>query len=181
MLISPTDVRKAEMRSSRPAPPPDGAYLIARWLRHLHDGDDLRFVWAALDHDLRLATAQAFLMRTGSRTGDDERGTALAMTAPTDPDFPAMAAARTGHWRAELAPLTQGVAFPLRPHPVGADMELWQALPTSPPAAGEPLRTYPFLLRQRPSGPLIAAVGRDLPLPGWPPSTWAIPHLDKTT
>ena len=53
----------------------------------------------------------------------------LATAQSADPDFPAMASAQARLWRSTLASFAHGATFPWRPQPIGADMELWAAVP----------------------------------------------------
>jgi hypothetical protein len=133
-------------------------------------------VWRALTHELRLTVAQLYLTSLGT-TDDDVRAARLAATESAETDFPAMLRRQCQAWRKTFLPLARGNG-PVAVVTVGADMEM-VTLAVRAERTGPGTRTPPYRFLVRYCGPdiTIAAIGHRLPLPGWPPTLWSIPHL----
>jgi hypothetical protein len=154
---------------------------LAAWVTGVHTGS-VRVLWQVLDDDLRLATAQAFVLRQVGAP-DDDAARALAAPHADGPMFRTMMAAVLQRWRTVYAPLANGLVITHDPMPVGAGMEVVQA--RGNPGFGSrnthaAHRTYVFITRYAYGrGWLLAATGPKLPVPGWPPGEWIIPQLRR--
>lgn len=159
--------------------PGDGMGTVLRWIRVLHRGTADDSLWTALTFEWRLTVAQLYLISLGSRH-DDVRAARLASDEPADPDFPLMLHRQCQAWRKAYLPLARG-AEPVSSLAVGADMELVavEGRPARPGHGDAPAPRFRFLVRHRRDETAIAAIGHRLPIPGWPPTQWAIPHLRK--
>ena len=167
--------------------PTDGApssslQAIAMWAGKVHTSRDLRQVWQPLDTDLRTTIAQSFLLGMDEQP-DDARAAALAARDSADPWFPDMLHRCAVHWRRFYAFLAAGVPTASRSQPVGADMEL-TVVPTLEHSGatdrGPSAASQAFITRlSTDRGWVIAALSHKLPVPGWPPTEWTIPHLRR--
>jgi hypothetical protein len=169
-----------------PAPtddlPSSSLQAIAMWAEKVHRAGDPREVWMPLDLDLRTTIAQSFLLGMNEQP-DDARAAALAARNSADPWFPDMLQRCARHWRRFYAFLAAGVPTASRSQPVGADMEL-TVVPTlahsGAPDRGPAATSQAFITRLTADhGWVIAALSHKLPVPGWPPTEWTIPHLRK--
>jgi hypothetical protein len=169
-------------------PPPTGdepsssLQAIAMWAEKVHGARDIRELWVPLDTDLRTTIAQSFLLGM-NQPPDDDRAAALAARDSADPWFADMLQVCARHWRRFYAFLAAGVPTASRSQPVGADMEL-TVVPTlahsGAPDRGPSATSQAFITRLSPDrGWLIAALSHKLPVPGWPPTEWTVPHLRK--
>ncbi|WP_305788694.1 hypothetical protein [Symbioplanes lichenis] len=155
--------------------PGNGRETVLRWVRVLHLGNGNDAVWRTLTHDLRLTVAQHYLMALG-RTGDDAAAAWLATGDPADEGFRYMVDRQCAAWRAELVPLIHAAEI-VGSAPVGADLEsvVVASARVSRHSAREQA-TFTFMLQHGPQATAVAAVGNWLPLPGWPPERWTLPH-----
>ena len=162
--------------------PSSSLEAIASWAGKVHSGGDPREVWVPLDTDLRTTIAQSFLLGMNERP-DDARAAALAARTSADPWFPDMLQRCARHWRRFYAFLAAGMPTASRSQPVGADMEL-TVVPTlahsGAPDRGPAATSQAFITRLTDDrGWVIAALSHKLPVPGWPPTEWIVPHLRK--
>ncbi|WP_306205002.1 hypothetical protein [Actinoplanes sp. RD1] len=153
--------------------PGDGADTILRWIRVLHHGTGTVALWTALTDELRLSVAQEFLIAAG-RAGDDALAARLADPAGAEPAAREMVAAQCEVWRAGLSALATGAGI-VSAHPFGATMELVIVAPTVTRARHA--APHRFLVRHGQRDIAVAAVGDELPVPGWPPGWWSVPNL----
>jgi hypothetical protein len=155
----------------------DGPATVVAWIRLLHRGAADHDLWRALTHDLRLTVCQLYLMSVGS-LGDEARAARLASVESAENDFPHVLRRQCQAWRKAFLPLALGIAS-ADGVAVGADMEMVTvtARPVRPGRAGLPHARYRFLVLHHRRGAAIAAFGHRLPVPGWPPTQWSIPHL----
>jgi hypothetical protein len=170
------------MSPSSDDPPSSSLQAIARWAEKVHSAGDPREVWVPLDTDLRTTIAQSFLLGMNEQP-DDARAAALAARDSADPWFPDMLQRCARHWRRFYAFLAAGMPTASRSQPVGADMEL-TVVPTlahsGAPDRGPAATSQAFITRlTHDRGWVIAALSHKLPVPGWPPTEWTIPHLRK--
>ena len=169
---------------SRPtgSAPPSSLQAIALWAEKVHTARDAREVWVPLDTDLRTTIAQSFLLGM-NEAPDDARAAALAARDSADPWFPDMLQRCARHWQQFYSFLAAGVPTASRSQPVGADMEL-TVVPTlahsGTPDRGPSAASQAFITRLTADhGWVIAALSHKLPVPGWPPTEWTIPHLRR--
>src|SRR5690349_12431603 len=160
--------------------PSSSLEAIAMWAEKVHTATDPRELWMPLDTDLRTTIAQSFLLGMNERP-DDARAAALASRHSTDPWYPDMIQRCARHWRRFYAFLAAGVPTASRSQPVGADMEL-TVVPTlahsGAPDRGPSATSQAFITRLTTDRVwVIAALSYKLPVPGWPPTEWTIPHL----
>ena len=162
--------------------PSNSLEAIARWAEKVHSARDARQVWVPLDTDLRTTIAQSFLIGMNEQP-DDARAAALAARDSSDPWFPDMLQRCARHWRRFYAFLAAGMPTASRSQPVGADMELTVVptlAPSGAPDRGPAATSQAFITRLTDDhGWVIAALSHKLPVPGWPPTEWTIPHLRK--
>ncbi len=163
-------------------PPSSSLQAIEMGAAKFHNARDPREVWVPLDTELRTTIAQSFLLGMNERP-DDARAAALADRDSADPWFPDMLQRCARHWRRFYAFLAAGMPTASRTHPVGADMEL-TVVPTlahsGAPDRGPAATSQAFITRLTSDrGWVIAALSHKLPVPGWPPTEWTIPHLRK--
>ena len=162
--------------------PSNSLEAIARWAAKVHSARDARQVWVPLDTDLRTTIAQSFLIGMNEQP-DDARAAALAARDSSDPWFPDMLQRCARHWRRFYAFLAAGMPTASRSQPVGADMELTVVptlAPSGAPDRGPAATSQAFITRLTDDhGWVIAALSHKLPVPGWPPTEWTIPHLRK--
>lgn len=143
----------------------------------LHRGTADSAVWRALTHELRLTVAQLYLTSVGT-VGDDVRADRLASTESAEADFPSMVHRQCQAWRKTFLPLARGTES-ATVVTVGSEMEL-VTVAVRPGRIGPATARIPpfrFLVRHRRHDTAIAAIGHRLPVPGWPPTQWSIPHL----
>jgi hypothetical protein len=162
--------------------PSSSLQAIEMWAGKVHNARDPREVWVPLDTELRTTIAQSFLLGMNERP-DDARAAALAARNSADPWFPDMLQRCARHWRRFYAFLAAGMPTASRSQPVGADMEL-TVVPTlahsGAPDRGPAATSQAFITRLTGDrGWVIAALSHKLPVPGWPPTEWTIPHLRK--
>lgn len=162
--------------------PSTSLQAIAMWAEKVHGARDPREFWVPLDTDLRTTIAQSFLLGMNEQP-DDARAAALAARDSADPWFPDMIQRCAAHWQRFYAFLAPGVPMASRSQPVGADMEL-TVVPTlahsGAPDRGPSATSQAFITRLTGEhGWVIAALSHKLPVPGWPPTEWTIPHLRK--
>ena len=170
------------MSAPTDGPPSSSLEAIARWAEKVHSARDARQVWVPLDTDLRTTIAQSFLIGMNEQP-DDARAAALAARDSSDPWFPDMLQRCARHWRRFYAFLAAGMPTASRSQPVGADMELTVVptlAPSGAPDRGPAATSQAFITRLTDDyGWVIAALSHKLPVPGWPPTEWTIPHLRK--
>ncbi|MFI5937343.1 hypothetical protein [Actinoplanes sp. NPDC051494] len=144
-----------------------------RWIRVLHLGTGNDALWAALTGEFRLTVAQHYLISIG-RENDDEHAARLSAPASEENGFRYMVDRQCQAWRDEHLPLVHTGAV-VAARPVGAYLEMVTV-------AGQSKAEFRFLVRHSAAGhsgseTSVAAVGHKLPVPGWPPTQWPIPHL----
>jgi len=157
------------------------ADVVSFWAEGLYGGG-VRDLWKALDPELRLAIAQAYILRSDGPP-DDRAATALAARDSQDWHFKKMITEVSWSWRRVYVGLSDGVVFPEEAMRVGADMEHVAAYGREGAGSaqtGEWAKPHSFITRYNDGyGWLIVATGRKLPIPGWPPTEWTIPQLRK--
>ncbi|WP_305785589.1 hypothetical protein [Symbioplanes lichenis] len=153
----------------------DGADTILRWIRVLHHGTGTVALWSALTDELRLSVAQEYLIAAG-RTGDDALAARLAAPGGAEPGARDMVAAQCEMWRTSLSALAPGADI-VSAHTFGATMEVVTVAPTVTRARHA--APHRFLVRHGPREIEVAAVGDELPVPGWPPGWWSVPNLPR--
>jgi hypothetical protein len=143
----------------------------------LHRGTADDTVWRTLTDDLRLTVAQLYLTSL-EQVNDDVRAARLAAAASRENDFPDMLHRQCQAWRRTFLPLARGNG-PVAVRSVGADMEM-VTVPVRPERVDHGaarFSPYRFLVRHCGFDTAIAGLEHRLPVPGWPPTLWSIPHL----
>lgn len=150
---------------------PAAAGVVGRWIDDLFAAQPPIALWAALDEPLRLALAQGWIWSRGYV--DDHAAHAMAEPWPDHAEFDEMFGALVEQWRYRYADLRGGFGIVGGTRVAGVDTEM--VLITDTASAGESppdvtVRVQPFLTRFTGGEWLIAATGRRLPIPGWPPT-----------
>jgi hypothetical protein len=147
--------------------PPAGAGVVTGWLRDLFAERPPPGLWSVLDEPLRLALAQDWIWDRGYV--DDHAAHALAEARPEHDEFAELSGALVTRWRDRYAGLRGDRRVVGGTRVLGVDLELVLVTGGGGAADGDaPPR--PFVTRYTAGGWLIAATGRHLPVPGWPPS-----------
>ena len=160
-------VHPVEPGSSEGCPAASIAYA---WMRAITHGDHEQ-AWALLDHNLRLAYAQAWILHTLGRDPDDVLAQRLAVDTSTEPAWTACVRLNGDYWRAAHK------SWELRSWNSRSDCETVGsfarvALEIDPPDDIE-LPPQHFVMHCSDAW-RIAGIGRFLTVPGWPPTTQAL-------
>jgi hypothetical protein len=148
------------------------------WLRAVTSGDH-RTAWSLIDPDLRLAFAQAWILQTLGRTGDDALADRLASSNSNEPVWAACVRSngeiwRSAHkswevcgWRAHSQPAGPALGTLVR-----VALAINQSAEVASTADELPLQH--FLMRRRDAW-RIAGIGQLVARPGWPPTLLSDP------
>jgi hypothetical protein len=154
---------------------PGGVGVVIAWLDEVNNRNPNPWVWSALDDNHRLCVAQAWLYGDGNGQEPDRDEIAASLAQPDSKNelFPALFREITTDYRDIYKDIDGSPALLEHTDLVGVDLEL--VVVTSNEYAGE----YPagaripvnsFITRLVGGSWRIAARGRRLPIPGWPPT-----------
>lgn len=159
------------------------ASIAYAWMRAITHGDHEQ-AWALLDHNLRLAYAQAWILHTLGRDPDDVLAQRLAVDSSTEPAWTTFVRLNGDYWRAAHK------SWELRSWNSHYDCETLGsfarvALEIDPPDdnGGVGLGIDAATVVELPPQHFvmhcsdvwrIAGIGQFLTIPGWPPTTQAL-------
>ena len=149
-----------------------GTDVVLRWLEELREGPTGRFAWDTLDDDLRLCEAQGWLCAHGYGNTPDRDDVAAALARGEHALFAEMFAERAAALRSLYDWLEGRPGVIDKSDVVDVDMELVVLTCDNGEGhydAGTPFRVSSFITHLVDGEWRIAARGRRLPVPGWPP------------
>ncbi|HZD68116.1 MAG TPA: TIR domain-containing protein [Actinomycetes bacterium] len=167
---------------------PDGPVHAAReWLLLIREGE-IRQAWERVDRDARLALAQAWILANQSHPNlqgmeRDDLAAELSQAKPTHPlARPFLATQLDEFERAYQAFDDETWGAAEKPRRFGLDLNLVIFMMTGGGTLiwepGEAMPAIQLLMRRQFGQWYVAGFSRELPVPGWPPTTRSLPDSE---
>jgi predicted nucleic acid-binding protein len=162
-----------------------GTALVFEWLTRIAEPEPpVELIWGSLDHPLRLAMAQSWLLGTGEVADEaqrDDQAAQLSARESAHPLFDQFYRWLVVHYQNVYRDIGGKPCLVGTSETVGVDLELiafsseeW----VGTYAPGEPFAAHSFITRHVGGDDwVIAANARRMPVPGWPPTEQVLPGL----
>jgi hypothetical protein len=162
------------MTDPHPFIPAGGTALVIDWVHELAKPEAGALLWRALADDLRLALVQGWMMNRGyEAVADRDAITERLAAGDSSPEFRDMFQGAVAHWLDVYDDLAGAPALVDITDLVDIDMEL--VIVTGNEYAGDyeaetQIPVHAFITQLVENRWRIAALGRRLAVPGWPPT-----------